>query len=282
MVKLAARAGADVCKFQWVSDPVRLCERRRAPEYLDAYGLIAFPRSWHAELAAVCADEGVEYACTVYLPEDLPVIAPHVTRFKIASFEAPDGTFIAAHRAWGKPLVISTGMMTLAEVRRLAVQIGDILMQCASAYPCPLDQAGLGAIRTLAAAWPVDVGYSDHTRCEFTGGLAVAAGARAVEVHFCDYGTDPGNRDMAVALRDAEGIRAVVLGSAPDGGGAAIVAAVTPDSGLHASDLIEGTKALIKGGGGKDPLLAVAGGKDASGIDAALDTVRAAAGVAST
>ena len=85
-------------------------------------------------------------------------------------------------------------------------------------------------------------------------------------------------RDMAVALRD-QGLKAVVLGTAPEGGGAAIVAAVTPESGLHASALLDDAKALIKGGGGKDPLLAVAGGKDADGLDAALDTVRAAAGL---
>ena len=75
-----------------------------------------------------------------------------------------------------------------------------------------------------------------------------------------------------VALRDQPGIRAVVLGTAPDGGGAALVAAVTPDSGFDASALLEEAKALIKGGGGKDPLLAVAGGKDAEGLDAALAT----------
>jgi alanyl-tRNA synthetase len=87
-------------------------------------------------------------------------------------------------------------------------------------------------------------------------------------------------RDLALALRDQRGLRAVVLGTAPEGGGAALVAAVTPDSGFDASGLLEEAKKLIKGGGGKDPLLAVAGGKDADGIDAALDSVRAAAGLA--
>jgi len=85
-------------------------------------------------------------------------------------------------------------------------------------------------------------------------------------------------RDLALALRD-QGHRVVVLATAPDAGGAAIVAAVTPDSGFDASGLLEGAKALIKGGGGKDPILAVAGGKDAEGIDGALDTVRVAAGL---
>ena len=58
-----------------------------------------------------------------------------------------------------------------------------------------------------------------------------------------------------------------------------MVAAVTPDSGLNASDLLEEAKKLIKGGGGKDPLLAVAGGKDADGLDAALQSARVATGI---
>jgi alanyl-tRNA synthetase len=86
-------------------------------------------------------------------------------------------------------------------------------------------------------------------------------------------------REMAVSLRERPGIRAVVLGGAPDGGGAALVAAVTPDSGLDAAALLEPGKALIKGGGGKDKLLAVAGGKEAAGIDGALDAARSAAGL---
>ncbi len=86
-------------------------------------------------------------------------------------------------------------------------------------------------------------------------------------------------RDLAVALRDQPGIRGVVLGTAPDGGGAALVAAVRPDSGLDASGLLEEAKKLIKGGGGKDPQLAIAGGKDAENLDAALQTARVAAGV---
>jgi alanyl-tRNA synthetase len=86
-------------------------------------------------------------------------------------------------------------------------------------------------------------------------------------------------RDLALTLRDQNGLRAVVLATAPESGGAAIVAAVTPDSGLDASALLEEAKQLIKGGGGRDPLLAVAGGKDAAGIDAALDAVRDAAGL---
>jgi alanyl-tRNA synthetase len=57
------------------------------------------------------------------------------------------------------------------------------------------------------------------------------------------------------------------------------VAAVTPESGFDASALLADAKKLIKGGGGQDPLLAVAGGKEAAGLDAALESVRGAAGI---
>jgi alanyl-tRNA synthetase len=88
-----------------------------------------------------------------------------------------------------------------------------------------------------------------------------------------------GLRDLAIAVRDVGGVKAVVLGSAPEGGGAALVSAVTDDSGLDAAALIADAAKAIKGGGGRDPRLAVAGGKDPSGLDAALEHARAAAGL---
>ncbi len=115
------------------------------------------------------------------------------------------------------------------------------------------------------------------------GGQATALAAKALDgivVERVDGVDRDGLRDLAVALRERPEIRAVVLGTAPEGGGAALVAAVTPDSGFDASALLEDAKKLIKGGGGKDPLLAVAGGKDADGIDPALAAIRAATGIA--
>jgi alanyl-tRNA synthetase len=89
-------------------------------------------------------------------------------------------------------------------------------------------------------------------------------------------------RDLAVAVRDQPGVRAVVLGGAPSGGGAALIATVTKDSGLNAAELIADASKTIKGGGGKDPLIAVAGGKEPAGLDAALDQARAAAGLSAS
>jgi alanyl-tRNA synthetase len=87
-------------------------------------------------------------------------------------------------------------------------------------------------------------------------------------------------RSLAVAVRDRPDVRAVVLIGAPEGGGVALVAATRPDSGLDAGQVLGGAARAVGGGGGKHPELAVAGGKDPSQIDAALDLARQAAGIA--
>jgi alanyl-tRNA synthetase len=86
-------------------------------------------------------------------------------------------------------------------------------------------------------------------------------------------------RSLTLAIRDTAGIKAVVLGGEPDGGGAALVAAVGKDAGYSAGSLIgDGAKA-IGGGGGKGDDFAMAGGKNPAGIDEALRLARAAAGI---
>ena len=87
-------------------------------------------------------------------------------------------------------------------------------------------------------------------------------------------------KDLAVAVRDRPDIKASILGGVPEGGGVALVAAVTKDSGLDAPALIaEAARTVGGGGGGKKSDIAVAGGRDASKLDEALDQVRKAAGL---
>ena len=84
--------------------------------------------------------------------------------------------------------------------------------------------------------------------------------------------------DLAVALRDRPGMRAVVLGASPGGKGAALVAAVAPDSGLEAGKLIADAVKTNGGGGGKGSELAMAGGREPGKIGDALDQVRSLLG----
>ena len=86
-------------------------------------------------------------------------------------------------------------------------------------------------------------------------------------------------RQLAIEVRSRQGIRAVVLIGSPDGTSVSLVAAVTPESGLDASALLADAARAVKGGGGRNPELAVAGGRDPGGIDDALALARSAAGL---
>ncbi len=111
-------------------------------------------------------------------------------------------------------------------------------------------------------------------------GELAAAAVDGVVVAREDGTTRDEVRELALAVRQQPGIRAVVIGGEPDGGGVALVAAVTRDSGLEARTLIaEAARTVGGGGGGKNPELAVAGGRDASRLDEALAQARAAAGI---
>lgn len=217
LVNLAGAIGADACKFQWLSSPERLAERRHAPEYLTAYRLLAFPREWHDYLAAHCAERKLEYMCTTYLPEDVAVIASHVKRFKVSSFEATDHHFVALHAEWpDKPLIISAGMgadlrPSLAAYFRGYQLARDpvTVLHCVSAYPCPPEQLNLLALRQSPWELPSPCGLSDHTRHPWTGALAVAAGAQVIEFHVRLDDTDPANADYAVARAPAEALEYV-------------------------------------------------------------------------
>jgi alanyl-tRNA synthetase len=86
-------------------------------------------------------------------------------------------------------------------------------------------------------------------------------------------------RELALAVRQQPAVRAVILGSATDSGGAALAAAVTKESGLQAGELVRDAARAVGGGGGGKGDVAVAGGKDPGGIDEALAIAARAAGL---
>ncbi len=115
----------------------------------------------------------------------------------------------------------------------------------------------------------VAIGQAGELAAQAVGGVLVA------RVDDLDQG---GLRDLAVAIRDRDGVDAVVLGSAPDKG-VFLAAAVAPGSSHDAGELIDEAKKTIGGGGRPGSDLATAGGKSPENLDAALDQARAAAGI---
>lgn len=200
----AASVDVDAIKFQWVSDALYLSKRRNAQGYLSAYQQIAFPQDWLSKLRDACLRYGIEFMCTAYLESDLSVLAPLVQRWKISSFEATDMAFFAEHLPYQKPIIVSTGMMSPAEVLWYVKHREDDLpslriIHCVSAYPAPLSEMNLGAIRRYSLD-----GFSDHSRSLDTGALAVAAGATIIETHFRLDEADPNGEDFAHSFTPKE------------------------------------------------------------------------------
>lgn len=198
LVGRCAQAAVQAVKVQWVSDPHKMEMRRNFPPF--TYSYLNWPQHWMKEMAQVCADNGVEWMCTAYLPDDVAIIDPYVKRHKIASLESKDRTLIERCGHTGKPIMISTGAMARTDYvshwRRGEWASRVELMHAVAAYPAPALALNLLAIGKLFGT----TGFSDHSADMRTGMVAVACGARYLEVHVRHDLTPPGNSDYGHSL----------------------------------------------------------------------------------
>jgi len=127
-------------------------------------------------LATRCHDAGIQFACTLFYLEAVEELLPYVDFYKIASYELLWDDLLRACAQTGKPVVLSTGMATIDEVRAAVDVIRSAgckdltLLHCVSGYPTPPDECNLAAIETLRSmlcAMPsalcASVGWSDHS-----------------------------------------------------------------------------------------------------------------------
>jgi len=157
----------------------------------DLYQEAHTPFEWHAELFKFASDIGITIFSTPFdesavdLLEDLGAPA-----YKIASFEITDIPLISCVAKTKKPLFMSTGMASEAEIED-AVQTARshgaesiLLFHCISSYPAPINQANLKQMLLLKDRFEVLVGLSDHTMGDTAAITATALGASAIEKHF--------------------------------------------------------------------------------------------------
>jgi N-acetylneuraminate synthase/N,N'-diacetyllegionaminate synthase len=207
LINVARSCGADVAKFQFWSSADRLAERRHADAYREIYRRYQLPQASLALLKARCDNQGLEFMCTTYLPEDVEVVAPFVSRFKVASFEAADVALMDAHRSFDdREIIVSTGMIGDGEYWALRDEWSDVSsdvswLHCVSSYPAPVESLNLSVI----IGYGMD-GFSDHSSPieTWTGALAVAAGARIIEAHLRLDDTDPQNPDAPHAMTPSQ------------------------------------------------------------------------------
>lgn len=196
---------------------------------------LELPREWHAGLQAHARQKGIEFLSTAFDTDSLAFLVDlGMPLFKIPSGELTNGPLLWQFARTGKPLVLSTGMATLSEVEQgLAIvahalsaeaepaSIDDVwrswsradwrarlhghvtLLHCTSQYPTPFAEVNLRGMDTLAQAFGLSVGYSDHTEGILIPVAAVARGAKIIEKHFTLDRSLPGP-DHKASLEPAE------------------------------------------------------------------------------
>lgn len=201
IIKAAAGAGADAVKLQtYTPDTITLrCDRPCfriegtpwAGRNLHELFQEAFtPWEWQPKLKRIAEGLGLQLFSSPFDPAAVDILQRmDVPAYKIASFELVDLPLLRRVAQTGKPIILSTGMATLAEideaVRTIRQAGGEqlALLKCTSAYPAPLDQMNLQTIPELARLFGVPVGLSDHTLELTVPVAAVALGASIVEKH---------------------------------------------------------------------------------------------------
>ena len=192
MIGLAAEAGADVVKFQTII-PERLVSLQQQERI---HQLKKFQLSYNefGKLAKVAKNQNVIFLSTPFDIDSAMFLNELVPAYKVSSGDNDFFPLIEMIANTGKPIIMSTGLVNIGEVKKSVKFIKNIwddqnidqelaLLHCVSSYPTPLENANLLAIRELENIAGV-VGYSDHTLGIDAAILSIAVGARIIEKHF--------------------------------------------------------------------------------------------------
>ena len=168
-IDIAAKIGCDAVKFQLFK-----VEKLFATEILELSKQHRNRKEWELPieflplLAKKCREKKIQFGCTPFYLEAVKELEPYVDFYKIASYELLWDDLLVACAATKKPVVISTGMANLDEIKH-AVEVlrknscEPKVLHCTSAYPTPFNQANLSAIDTIRKTTKCEMGWSDHT-----------------------------------------------------------------------------------------------------------------------
>lgn len=223
IVEAAAKTGAHALKIQTytpdtmtldlderefhISDPSSLWA---GTSLYKLYGEAYTPWEWHKPIFARARELGLIAFSTPFDDTAVDFLESlEVPCYKIASFENTDLPLIRRVAATGKPLIISTGMATVAELDetvRAAREAGCrdlILLKCTSTYPATAANTNILTIPHLRELFACEVGLSDHTMGLGASVASVALGATVIEKHFTLSRAD-GGVDSAFSMEPAE------------------------------------------------------------------------------
>ena len=229
IVEAAAKTGAHALKIQtYTPDTMTLDLDEREfhisdPKSLWAgtslyklYGQAFTPWEWHEAIFKRAKELGIIAFSTPFDATSVDFLESlDVPCYKIASFENTDLPLIRKVAATGKPMIISTGMASIAELDdtvRAARQAGCkdlVLLKCTSTYPATAENTNILTIPHMRELFGCEVGLSDHTMGVGVSVASVALGATVIEKHFTLNRAD-GGVDSSFSMEPAEMTQLVV------------------------------------------------------------------------
>ena len=205
LIEAAAEAGADYVKFQtFVASNLVSPEAKKA-KYQEENSSISgesqgemlkrleLSKQDHLTLIQHCKECNIKFLSTAFDAESLELLNQfNLEVYKISSGEITNLPYLRNVSQLGLPIIMSTGMATLAEVKAAAEVLYDggitqdnlTILHCNTEYPTPMQDVNLRAMQTIAIELAVKVGYSDHTLGIEVPIAAVAMGAECIEKHF--------------------------------------------------------------------------------------------------
>jgi sialic acid synthase SpsE len=202
LIDVTAAAGADAVKYQIYHPEDIVTEGISAEEYgfdefypedtaMEVYEKhLTTPKEWFPELCDYAAEQGLDNIATVHCRDCTSFVAEcDMDAFKVASMDLTTLPLLAEIASYDKPIILSTGMGSLAEIDDAVATIRKeatdwlALLHCVSQYPADPETMHLRNIPMLQSAFGLPVGLSDHTLSPWTSGFAVAHGASIIEKH---------------------------------------------------------------------------------------------------
>lgn len=186
MIDAAKAAGADIIKYQTYCPEEAINPLHKDFNFLKSLALLPID---FVKLAKHCASVGIEFLSTPGDLSSLKFLTEEcgMRRIKIGSDDLTYMPLIEEACKTKLPLIVSTGMATLAEIWKIVPLIkyrGTTLLHCVSSYPCPSKDANLLAIPNMEAEFGFRIGYSDHCQGTLACITAAALGACMIEKHF--------------------------------------------------------------------------------------------------
>ena len=214
MIDIAVTTGCDAVKFQKRTVDIVYTKEELAKERHSVFGNtngdlkrgLEFGEKEYKEIDKYCKEKGIIWFASCWDEASVDFIDKfNPPCYKIASASLTDDELLKYTRAKGKPVLLSTGMSTMDEIRHAVDILGEdnlIIFHCTSTYPTDSEEANLRVIETLKQEFNCPIGYSGHERGITPSIVAVALGACAVERHITVDRTNWGS-DQAASLETA-------------------------------------------------------------------------------